>query len=328
MMEKASSFCKLKEIDGLEILSLVDNSIELASSSDRVEVNAFRNWTEKRILRKGFIAHSNLPFAEHGFSMLIRLFQQDKSRNILFDTGSSSKIIIENSKLMGIQLNKIDLVILSHGHYDHSGGLPATIEAIHRIDLPIIVHEDMFKTRGVAKSDGTIRKYPEFPIKESSKFAKLILTKNPALFLNNMLLVTGEIPRKTNFEKGYQHHKVLKNGSWQPDPSILDDRALIVNLKKKGLVIFSGCAHSGIINTIKYAIKITGISKIYAVIGGFHLSGKNYEQKIKRTIQEIQNVNPEIIIPAHCTGWRAKYKIATQMPKKFVWNSVGNLYKL
>jgi 7,8-dihydropterin-6-yl-methyl-4-(beta-D-ribofuranosyl)aminobenzene 5'-phosphate synthase len=186
----------------------------------------------------------------------------------------------------------------------------------------------MFKIRGTENSDGTIRVYPRFPSKEKLKHSKLILTKKPLLIADNKALVTGEIPRKTSFEKGYLKHRMLENGSWKPDPWIWDDQAIIMNVKGKGLVIISGCAHAGIINTINYAKQICGITNIYAIIGGFHLSGKNAEKRISKTIEKIEQANPEIIITAHCTGWRANCALANIVPKKFVWNSVGNLYNL
>ncbi|MEM3641725.1 MAG: hypothetical protein QXH37_07390, partial [Candidatus Bathyarchaeia archaeon] len=105
--------------------------------------------------------------------------------------------------------------------------------------LPIIVHEDMFKKRGAASPNGTIRKYPEFPAEEKVKPAKYVKTKQSYLIANNLILVTGEIPRITSFEKGYPQHRVFVNGKWQPDPWIRDDRALVINIKHKGLVILS-----------------------------------------------------------------------------------------
>ena len=111
----------------------------------------------------------------------------------------------------------------------------------------------MFKTRGTANSDGTIRTYPKFPTKEQLGSAQLINTKQPYLIGDGTILVTGEIPRETSFEKGFLQHRTLIDGIWQPDPLILDDRAVVFNVKGKGLVVISGCAHAGIINTIQYA---------------------------------------------------------------------------
>ena len=318
----------IAEVDGLEVLSLVDNSVDFLSTIERKEVQSFRQWTKKRHGEEWTRTHSKLPLAEHGFSMLIRILQGGKSTSILFDTGSSSEGVIENAERIGIDLNEVECIVLSHGHYDHTGGLLSTLKAINKVNLPIIVHKDMFKTRGVADNDGTIRVLPEFPRKEHMNKAQLIETKQPILLAGSMVLVTGEIPRETSFEKGYLKHKASVNGSWQADPCIWDDRAIVINIREKGLGVISGCAHAGIINTVSYAQRITGIMNVYAVFGGFHLAGKEGENRIAQTVKELKRVNPKLTVPSHCTGWRAMCALATAMPKAFVWNSVGNLYQI
>ena len=145
---------------------------------------------------------------------------------------------------------------------------------------------------------------------------------------DDMILITGEIPRETSFEKGFMQHRALINGSWQPDPLILDDRAVVINVKGKGLVVISGCAHAGIINTLRYAQRISGTMDVYAVVGGFHLSGKESENRIELTVKELRKLNPKLVVPSHCTGWRGICAIAKALPDVFIWNSVGNMYKL
>ena len=319
---------KIKEVDSLEVLCLLDNSADFQSTPEREEVQHFREWTKKRYGKEWTSTHSELPFAEHGFSMLIRTFRARKSTSLLFDTGSSSNGVIENARRMGLNLDEIGTIVLSHGHYDHSGGLLPLLSAISKEDLSLIVHEDMFNTRGIINPDGTIRVYPEFPRKRELSSANLIVTKKLYLVSDDRILVTGEIPHETDFEEGYLQHRTLVNGLWQPDPLIQDDRAIIINVKGKGLAVISGCAHAGIINTLKYVKRITGIAKIYAVIGGFHLAGKEAETRIQKSVKEILRISPTIIAAAHCTGWRAKCALASVMPKNFIWNSVGNLYKL
>jgi 7,8-dihydropterin-6-yl-methyl-4-(beta-D-ribofuranosyl)aminobenzene 5'-phosphate synthase len=260
--------------------------------------------------------------------MLVRVFNEGKSESFLFDTGGSPRVIIDNSKIMGLNLCEVGLVVLSHGHYDHFGGLLSVIEVVGKANLPLIVHEDMFKPRGTSSRDGTIRKYPEFPTQTQLKSTQAIFTKQPFLTANGHVCVTGEIPRKTSFEQGLMQHQAFVNGSWQPDPLIVDDRAIVMNVKGKGLVILSGCAHAGITNTINYAMQISCVETVYAVMGGFHLAGKSFEAKIEPTITELKKINPALIVPSHCTGWRAILALSQALPDAFVWNSVGNLYQL
>jgi 7,8-dihydropterin-6-yl-methyl-4-(beta-D-ribofuranosyl)aminobenzene 5'-phosphate synthase len=318
----------IAEVDGLEVFSLVDNSVDFLSTVDRKEVQSFRQWIKKRHGQEWIKTHPQLPFAEHGFSMLIRVLYGRKTVKILFDTGVSSDGVIENAKRMGLDLREVEYVVLSHGHYDHFGGLVSALKTINKASLPLIVHEDMFKTRGNANTDGTIRTYPKFPTKEQLGSAQLINTKQPYLIGDGTILVTGEIPRETSFEKGFFNHRTLIDGFWQRDPLILDDRAIVFNVKGKGLVVISGCAHAGIINTMLYAQRISGIINTYAVMGGFHLAGKEYENRIDQTTEELLQISPRLIVPSHCTGWRGICAIAKALPEALVWNSVGNLYKV
>jgi len=319
---------KVGEATAVEVLSLVDNSVDFLSTICHKQVQSFGQWAKKRHGKEWMSTHTQFPLAEHGFSMLVRVFNEERSDSILFDTGGSPKAIAENAKRMGISLSEVGCIVMSHGHYDHFGGLLSAVKAVDKAGLPIIIHEDMFKTRGTAYSDGTIRKYAEFPTEAQLSPAHIVSTKQPFLIADNMVCITGEIPRETSFEKGLMRHKAFVNGSWQPYPWVWDDRAIVVNVKGKGLVVLSGCAHAGIINTISYARRITGITSIYAVMGGFHLAGKENEDKIEQTVKELRQINPKLIVPSHCTGWRGMFAIANALPEAFVWNSVGNLFEL
>lgn len=318
-MKKNSQVSEFREAERVEIISLMDNSIDLLSAPQREEVRGFRDWVRKS---------SRSPIAEHGFSAFIRVYEGDEFHSILFDTGVSPRGIIVNARSMGVNLAEVECVVLSHGHYDHFTGLPSAVRAIGRGDLPIIVHRDMFRRRGTIDPNGIIRKHPNFPSEDSVKPARYIEVSRPHLIANGLVLITGEIPRTTSFETGFPQHISFIDGMWEPDPWIWDDRALVINVKRKGLVVLSGCGHAGIINTIFYTRRLTGLKTIYAILGGFHLTGREFEVRINQTVEELRKMNPHLIVPMHCTGWRANHAIFNAMPNAFVWNSVGNLYML
>ncbi|MCL1977316.1 MAG: MBL fold metallo-hydrolase [Candidatus Bathyarchaeota archaeon] len=316
-----------KESSKIEIVSLMDNTVDFTSSNRNSVAKALWKWLRERYGEEYAQTHKQMPMAEHGFSMLIRVFTGEKCQSVLFDTGVSDEGIIVNAQRMGIDLSEVGLVVLSHGHYDHFGGLQAVVKAIGKQNLPVITHENMFKQHGTDGPCG-VRAHPAFPTPEQLNPAKIINTKEPCLIANQSVLVTGEIPRRTSFERGYGLNRVLRDNVWESDRWVLDDRALVVNLRGRGLVVVSGCAHAGIVNTVRYAQEVTGVNAVYCVIGGFHLGGLENEKLIPQTLVELKQINPQLIIPCHCTGWRANCALAELFPQAYIHNSVGNLYQL
>ena len=139
-------------------------------------------------------------------------------------------------------------------------------------------------------------------------------------------MLTGEIERTTEFERGLPVHEAFRDGEWQPDPLLYDDQALVAHVRGKGLVVIMGCGHAGVINTLRYARKLTGIDRILAVVGGFHLSTPAFEPIIGPTVEALAEFRPQILVPTHCTGWRATHALASAFPDVFMQNSVGTRY--
>jgi len=136
------------------------------------------------------------------------------------------------------------------------------------------------------------------------------------------------VARTTDFEAGMPFHEVHHDHGWEPDPLILDDQALIVHLRGAGLVVLTGCGHAGIVNIARYARRLTGVDAVHAVVGGFHLNGPLYAGIIGPTVDALADLGPQVIVPAHCTGWDASRAIATRLPDAFIQNSVGTRYEL
>jgi len=318
------SHLALKEVDQLEVISLMDNMVEVLSTVDREEVQTILQWVDRE---EG--EELPLPVSEHGLAMLIRTMKGRETHTILYDSGLTEEGTLTNIEIMKLNIRQIEAIVISHGHYDHSGSLLKILEKLEREELPLLVHEDMFKSRGMME-DGRLTKLLPFPSEEQLEMrgAKLIKTKDPYLLAGDTVMVMGEVPRITDFEKGFPPGRTLVNGEWTPDPWMWDDRGLLIKVKRKGLVVISGCAHSGIVNNVRYAQKLTGGKEpIYAVLGGFHLAGDYLEPIIAATVDALKKMNPRMLVPSHCTGWKGIQAFAREMPEAFVHPSVGNLYR-
>lgn len=269
---------ELREADRLEVICLVDNVIDDLSSKPQRWVNRSREWVSAKAFQP--------PRAEHGFSFLIRASQGSESHSVIFDAGSTETGAVDNAKLLGVDLRDVESLILSHGHPDHWGGLLSVLHTVRRSGVPLILHPDVFLKRGRVRR-GRVESYPSFPRKKRLREAgaKIILTCTPYEVAGGMISTTGEITHYTDFERGHPSHGVFVRNRWRRDPWLRDDNALLVNVKGRGLVVFSGCAHAGIVNTVLHAQKVTGMKQVYAVMGGFHLAGRNFEPLIDRTVE-------------------------------------------
>lgn len=302
------------EVDEARITIIMDNNIDLLMAGNEI-AQRFQSSSEYPPID---------PIAEHGFSALIRVKRGDKQGAVILDAGKTSTGTLHNIDTLKIDLSDINAVILSHGHYDHTLGLPGLIERLGSQEVSLVFHPDAGLERKVVMPDG-----PEINISPPAITdlgrgnIKLLEKDKPTLLLDNMLLVSGEIVRTTDFEKGFSVHYTKRNGNWEHDPLIKDDQCIILHVRGKGLVIITGCAHSGIINTIRYAQALTGIAQVHAVIGGFHLTGGMFEKNIPDTVAELQKINPAYLMPGHCTGWSAVHQIARAMPEAFIPSSVG-----
>ena len=326
----------IREIDQISITILMDNTTDFLLVSSEHAVRSPFVRSEKFVLPP--------PVAEHGFSALITIPGPEEGSNnsFLYDTGVSENGVIHNVDIFGINLNKIDGIILSHGHFDHFAGLVNIIKRISfsrqssTNNIDVFTHPDAFLKRWEIFPDGTRAKSPVLDEHRLQKMGAKIHKNTGVNYLPSkaspLLVITGEIPRETSFEKGFPYQYIedpSNEKSLIPDPLIKDDQALVVNILSKGLVILTGCGHAGIINTINYAKKITGVDRIHAILGGFHLpaDGGIYEAAIEPTLKEFQKVQPDYLIPCHCTGWKAANRIIEIMPEKFIQSSVGTTFQ-
>jgi 7,8-dihydropterin-6-yl-methyl-4-(beta-D-ribofuranosyl)aminobenzene 5'-phosphate synthase len=293
----------------------MDNSIDLLMASTDVA---------KRLPLGPNPFERPLPMAEHGFSVLIKVKQGDKEGQVLFDAGVSRRGLLYNIDALEIDLTDIQAIILSHGHPDHAMGLPGVVDRLGTRNMPLVLHPDAYLERKLVLPNGDEIRVPAPKIADFRREnIEIIEEVGPSMLVDEMILVSGEVARTTDFEQGFPIHYAQHHDSWEPDPLIMDDQCAIINVRDEGLVIITGCGHSGIINTIRNAQAITGIHKVYAVIGGFHLTGALFEPIIPATIAALEEIKPRYVMPGHCTGWSATHQIARAMPEAFIPNSVG-----
>jgi 7,8-dihydropterin-6-yl-methyl-4-(beta-D-ribofuranosyl)aminobenzene 5'-phosphate synthase len=311
----------LRQVDRVEVLTLMDNYVDVLLGNTEVVRRAEHSG--------GGEIFKDTLVGEHGLSLLVTLHEGPKKHTILFDTGYSAVGVPHNIEHLGLDLKEIEAIVLSHGHMDHLGSLNVLLEKMPK-PMPVLVHPYAFKSpRYVTRKDGGKDRFPIMLDRREieKRGGQIKETEGPTLICEDMIMVSGEVKRTIPFEKGMPHARVEKNGKLEKDP-ILDDQALFVHLKGEGLVVIGGCSHAGIINTVLYGKKLTGAQTVHAVLGGFHLSGPFFEPIIGDTIDALKEMAPKVVVPMHCTGWKAIKAFSEAFPSAFILNSVGSRFTL
>lgn len=320
----------LEPVDSVVVTTLIDNVTDVfmpdQGPAHRPPVMSSRRQSVATM--EGGDVPSAL-IAEHGFSVLVTVTKNGTAHQILFDTGVSPDGMTENMRRLDVDPSSIETIVCSHGHFDHTTGLDGLIRRLGTVNLPVLIHPHFWRRRRVM-----IPGRDPLEIPTTSRRAlvdagfDVIEEGHPTFLFHRSVLVTGEVPRTTGYEPGFPPQQAWLGGRWEPDPLVLDDQALIVDIKDKGLLVITGCGHAGIVNICRYAQRLTKERPLYAVMGGFHLNGPLFEPLIPRVLDDLAALAPSVIVPAHCTGWRAQHAMGARFGEAYIPNTVGTRFEL
>jgi 7,8-dihydropterin-6-yl-methyl-4-(beta-D-ribofuranosyl)aminobenzene 5'-phosphate synthase len=311
----AQGLVKIPEAEKIVITVITDNYAD----SLRPDYKIAKRWV--RTSNRGL-------HGEHGLAYHVETTVDGQTHAFLFDFASDPQGMKNNIELLPLDLKNIEAIALSHDHFDHQAALVELLKAkrdeIPR-GIPFYVGEQFFVGTYSRMPNGTISSI--FALKredvEGLGLVKVTEIKTPTPIVQGAYLA-GRIEQVTDYEK-IPPNFVKKRGDEYVQEDFIGEQAIVFKAKGKGLVVLSACAHRGIVNTVKQAQKITGIEKVHAIIGGFHLTGAKPEL-IQKTIADIKAVRPDYIVPIHCTGYEAVGAFAREMPEQFIVNTVGTKY--
>jgi 7,8-dihydropterin-6-yl-methyl-4-(beta-D-ribofuranosyl)aminobenzene 5'-phosphate synthase len=322
---------KLAPADRAEILILVDNVTDnLSSVPAYVETEMPRLW--KRGLK--LLSGRCMCCAAHGLACAVTVWRGDTAHTLLFDTGPDDSVLGRNVERLGFDMGGIESIVLSHGHWDHSGAMLLALEMIQLSNggrpVPTYMHPGMYRSRAMKAADGSMRPFADVPSQAQLEQAGALVVNaiEPQLILDDLYYVSGEIPRVTAFETGMQgqHRRTLDGQGWEPDPLVIDERFIAVSVKGKGVIVLTACSHAGVVNVMTHARECFAGETLYGVLGGFHLSGGN-ERIIPETVAELRAFELKMIAAAHCTGWRAVNALANAFGDAVAPAAVGKVYR-
>jgi 7,8-dihydropterin-6-yl-methyl-4-(beta-D-ribofuranosyl)aminobenzene 5'-phosphate synthase len=320
----------LEPVDEVIVTTLVDNTYDaLLPGDERTSRAPFGAGLAQAPQFEGGTTAVGL-MAEHGFSALVSVRRGTATTTVLFDTGLSPDAMVTNADRLGVDLSQIQAVVLSHGHFDHAGGLAGLAARQGTRSLPMVVHPAIWTRRRLAMPGREPEELPTLSKRAlEGEGLTVIERREPSLLVDGCVLITGEIDRTTDFERGMPApHQAWSGSSWEHDPLVLDDQALIVNLRGRGLVVLTGCGHAGVVNIVRQAQRLTGVPTLHALLGGLHLSGPAFEPIIGSTVGALSEMQPALVVPGHCTGWRAQHALAATMPAAWVAGSSGTSFAL
>lgn len=278
------------------------------------------------VIRPGPGRQKKPLMAGHGLSFLIEVSRGDKKRTLLFDAGHSGLFIKNNIEALGLNPEDFDCLMLSHGHFDHFLGIYDVLEMRGGKKIPLILHPEAFNKKALRFPDGRVMELPQLDRRKLEELGAMIEEVDKPVVVDEFFVVSGEIERKRDFEKPWQAARVIKEDGSDVVDYFRDELALGIVVEGKGLIVISGCAHAGIVNTIDHLENITG-EKCCFVIGGFHLETAD-EERVMKTGVAMKERGIERVVPCHCTGFYPTVELYRMLPEAFVPNCVGTTFEV
>ena len=283
------------------------------------------------------VGFDQLCVACHGFSALATARRGEHTASVLFDVGPYGDVWLANAERLAIDLASIELLFLSHWHWDHSGGIPTVVAAIAaarqtagRAPLVVDVHPDRPDQRGILTPLDVIAMLPPEPTLEAIETGGGHVVAHGDVHNVAELLASGDIPRQTSYETGLAGHHSWRGGQVSLDPGIHGERFLAARVRGRGTTVLTACSHAGVVNVGLEARRLLADQPVDLLLGGFHLAGATVEDRIEPTARDLTDlVAPRIVAPGHCTGWRAAAALATAFsPAGCAPSVVGTCYVL
>ncbi len=338
---------RVAPLDELEILVVVDNETDTLSSVDDgvPQIPEIIHLAARTPPSREYQGHQcktvfdRLCCACHGFSILITGRRDGHAHAMLFDVGPYPDLWLDNARRLDIDLSAIEWVFLSHWHFDHSGGFPEGVAAISEarsaagLPPPIVdLHPDRPDQRGILLPNGVMLMLPQEPtfVDIARAGGDIVTHDDPHTICGGYFFGSGAIDRVTDYETGLVGHHTFRGEDGAPDPLIMDERFVAARVRGRGVTVFSACSHAGVVNACLQAKRHFPDTPIDLVLGGYHLAGKAMEPRIEPTVRDLDaRIGPRLVAPGHCTGWRAKARLAdTFAPGRYAPSVVGTMYRL
>ena len=320
----------LEPVDEIEVTTLVDNVYDALLVGDERTRRA--DFTAGRAVAPQFVGGGTAVglVAEHGFAALVTVRHGGTTTSLLFDAGLSPDAVVTNADRLEVDLAAVQGVVLSHGHFDHAGGLAGLARRLGSRRMPMVVHPRAWTRRRLAPPQHEPHELPTLsPRALDGEGFSLVERREPSLLVDGCVLLTGEVDRTTEFERGMPPaHQAWTGSTWEHDPLVIDDQGLVVHVRGRGLVVLTGCGHAGAVNIVRHAQRLTGVRRLHGLVGGLHLSGPAFEPVIGPTVSALTEFDPSLLVPGHCTGWRAQHALAAALPEAWTQGSSGSSFRL
>ncbi|KAI1461049.1 Metallo-hydrolase/oxidoreductase [Annulohypoxylon moriforme] len=329
---------QLTEVDTLTIQAIVNDEIDQISPSPHPAIKHPQSFlgAPQTLLPPGSqpggakkqMRMDTICCGAHGLSLLVTVTKGDKTHTLLFDAGPEEAVWERNATRLGLDPGRIERIVLSHWHRDHSGGLLSAVRMIEgakasktstgedteKGKVVVDLHPNRPDVRGIkAHEIITLEPDPSFAEIEGAG-AEVFKSGEAHTVLDGMFMVSGEIPRRTAYEGGLRGGvRFSEEGGWETDELLMDERLVMCNLKDRGLVVFTGCSHAGVVNVSRHALELGGGAPLYTVVGGYHLADGSPE-KLQSSLKDLMALEPKVLMPGHCTGWRFKVAIEKEKP--------------